>query len=233
MNASDVYSILYLFNKEIKKTSKSLSLGNVFSEAAWTVAQEEMEAAVAYGKQPVIDQIGRDRCINLANSLECGLLNMKTLKVYIVGEYIRKFHGKFFKRKKDGSLYMRATKKDPEKKKVVYNAVDMKAIGKLEGIELYKPENLKDQLGVLKAAAETNVSVLNPRRDQTNVLYDLLCDGKIGLHLYLHLWKINDGFGIRTDRKEIDEEYKRFLKMVEWLIKDGFDLSNVWYHKRA
>ena len=33
MNASDVYSILYLFNKEIKKTSKSLSLGNVFSEA--------------------------------------------------------------------------------------------------------------------------------------------------------------------------------------------------------
>jgi hypothetical protein len=128
---------------------------------------------------------------------------------------------------------MRATKKDPEKKKVVYNAVDLKAIGKLEGIELYKPENLKDQLGVLKAAAETNVSVLNPRRDQTNVLYDLLCDGKIGLHLYLHLWKINNGFGIRTDMKEIDEEYKRFLKMVEWLIKDGFDLSNVWYHKRA
>ena len=100
-------------------------------------------------------------------------------------------------------------------------------------IQVFQPENLKDQLGVLKAAAETNVSVLNPRRDQTNVLYDLLCDGKIGLHLYLHLWKINDGFGIRTDLKEMDEEYKRFLKMVEWLIKDGFDLSNVWYHKRA
>lgn len=233
MNASDAYSILYLFNKEIRKTSKSLSLGNVFSEAAWAVAQDEMEAAVAYGKRPVIDKMGRDRCIKLANALECGQMNMKTLKVYMVGEYIRKNKGCFFKRKKDGSLYMKSTKKDPDKKKVVYNAVDIESIGRLEGIDLYKPENLKKQLEILKEAAQTNVSVINPRENQTNVLYDLLCEGKIGLHLYLHLWKINEGFDIDVNSKAAEEEYKRFLKMVQWLVKDGFDLNDIWFHERA
>jgi hypothetical protein len=233
MNASDAYSILYLFNKEIRKTSKTLSLGNVFSEAAWAVAQDEMEAAVAYGKRPVIDKMGRDRCIKLANALECGQMNMKTLKVYMVGEYIRKNKGCFFKRKKDGSLYMKGTKKDPDKKKVVYNAVDIESIGRLEGIDLYKPENLKKQLEILKEAAQTNVSVINPRENQTNVLYDLLCEGKIGLHLYLHLWNLNDGFGIDVNSKAAEEEYKRFLKMVQWLVKDGFDLNDIWFHDRA
>lgn len=233
MNASDAYSILYLFNKEIRKTSKTLSLGNVFSEAAWAVAQDEMEAAVAYGKRPVIDKMGRDRCIKLANALECGQMNMKTLKVYIVGEYIRKNKGCFFKRKKDGSLYMKSTKKDPDKKKVVYNAVDIESIGRLEGIDLYKPENLKKQLEILKEAAQTNVSVINPRENQTNVLYDLLCEGKIGLHLYLHLWKINEGFDIDVNSRAAEEEYKRFLKMVQWLVKDGFDLNDIWFHERA
>lgn len=233
MNASDAYSILYLFNKEIRKTSKTLSLGNVFSEAAWAVAQDEMEAAVAYGKRPVIDKMGRDRCIKLANALECGQMNMKTLKVYMVGEYIRKNKGGFFKRKKDGSLYMKGTKKDPDKKKVVYNAVDIESIGRLEGIDLYKPENLKKQLEILKEAAQTNVSVINPRENQTNVLYDLLCEGKIGLHLYLHLWKINEGFDIDVNSKAAEEEYKRFLKMVQWLVKDGFDLNDIWFHERA
>lgn len=231
MNTYDAYSILYLFNKELRKTSKSLSLGNVFSEAAWTAAQDEMEAAVAYGKKPIIDKMGRERSIKLANAIECGQINMKTLKVYIVGEYIRKNRGQFFKRKKDGSLYLRSSKKDPDKKKQVYNALDIESIGKLEGIELYKPENLKKQLEILKEAANTNVSVLNPRKDQTNVLYDLLCEGKIGLHLYLHLWNLNDGFGIVTSA--CDEEYKRFLKMVQWLVKDGFDLSDIWFHDRA
>ena len=233
MNASDAYSILYLFNKEIRKTSKTLSLGNVFSEAAWAVAQDEMEAAVAYGKRPVIDKMGRDRCIKLANALECGQMNMKTLKVYMVGEYIRRNKGCFFKRKKDGSLYMKGTKKDPDKKKVVYNAVDIESIGRLEGIDLYKPENLKKQLEILKEAAQTNVSVINPRENQTNVLYDLLCEGKIGLHLYLHLWKINEGFDIDVNSKAAEEEYKRFLKMVQWLVKDDFDLNDIWFHERA
>ena len=233
MNNTTIYSILYLFNKEIRKSSKSLSLGNVFSEAAWDVAQDEMERAVAYGKPSIIDKIGYERCIKLNNALACEQLNMKTLKVYIVGEYIRKNHGFFFKRKKDGSLYMKSTKKDPDKKKVVYNAVDIESIGKIEGIDLYKPENLKKQLEILKEAAETNVSVINPRENQTNVLYDLLCEGKIGLHLYLHLWKINSGFGIDINSKSAEEEYKRFLKMVQWLIKDGFDLVDIWFHDRA
>lgn len=231
MTTNDIYSILYLFNKEIRKSSKTLSLGNVFSEAAWPVAQEEMERSVAYGKQPIVDKIGRERCINLANAIECGQLNLKTLKVYIVGEYIRKNHGCFFKRKKDGSLYLKSSKKNPDKKKQVYNAVDIEAIGKLECIDLYKPENLKKQLDLLKSESERVVSVLNLRDDQTNVLYDMLCDGRIGLHVYLHLWKLNDGFGIDLSRAE--EEYKRFIKMVQWLVKDGFDLKDVWFHKRA
>ena len=233
MTKLEVYSMLYLFNKEIRKTSKSLNLGNVFSEAAWQAAQDEMEAAVAYGKRPIIDEIGRDRCINLANSLECGLINMKTLKVYIVGEYIRKNNGCFFKRKKDGSMYLRASKKNPEKKKQVYNSVDFEAVGKLEGIDLYKPENLKKQLDILKETSNKVVSVLNLREDQTNVLYDLVKAGWIGLHIYLHLWKINSGFGIDKNSKAMSEEYKRFVKMVEWLINDGFDLNDIWMHKRA
>jgi hypothetical protein len=205
----------------------------VFSEAAWDVAQDEMERAVAYGKPSIIDKIGYERCIKLNTALACEQLNMKTLKVYIVGEYIRKNHGFFFKRKKDGSIYMKGTKKDPDKKKVVYNAVDIEGLGKMEGIDLYKPENLKKQIDILKEEANRVVSVINPREDQTNVLYDLLCEGKIGLPLYLHLWNLNDGFGIDINSKKINEEYKRFLKMVQWLIKDGFDLNAIWFHDRA
>lgn len=233
MNNQTVYSILYLFNREIRKSSKSLSLGNVFSEAAWEVAQDKMERSVAFGKLPVIDKIGRDRCVKLANAVECGLLNMKTLKVYVVGEYIRKNHGLFFKRKRDGSICERASKSDLNKKKVMYNAVDYESLGKMDGVELYMPENLKAQLDLLREEAEKVVSVVKLREDQTNVLYDLLCEGKIGLPVYLHLWKLNDGFGIDISSKKISEEYKRFLKMADWLIRDGFAIENIWIHKRA
>jgi hypothetical protein len=232
MKKSEIYCILYLLNKEVHKPGKNVSYANAFNPICWDVAMDEMEAARAFGKNENIDRIGMDRCVKAANALECGQTNLDTLKVYFLGEYIRKNHGCFLKRKKDGSIQERKSKKSDKTKKM-YNAVDVKALGNLEGIDFYKPENLKGQFDTLREEAGKTASLINLRPDQTNGLYDLVCAGKIGIHIYLQLWRNNDGFGIDLSKKSVNDEYRKFVKMVMFLDHDGVQLENVWCHDKA
>ena len=233
IQASDIYAMLYLLNREIRKSWKSMSLSNVFSPICWDVAKEQMEAASMWAGTQKTHELLASACSRAATALECGQTSLMTLKVYFIGEYIRRNHGQFFKRKKDGSLSMRKSKSETSKKKVLYNAVDIKSLGRLEGIERYKPDTLKEEISTLRDKSQRVVSVLELRDDQTNILYDMLAAGDISLHVYLHLYKINNGFGIDLDRKSVSDEYRKFIKMCRWLIDDGFDLKDVWFHGRA
>lgn len=225
MNKNDLYSIIYLFNREIRKTSASLNLENVFNEAAWPLAQDKMEAEIAFGKGMRVHRFNTDKMSRAANEIESGILNMSTFKVYLVGEYIRRNNGKFLKRKKNGELY----KPKGKSNKPVYNAVDVGEIGRLDGIEMYKPSDLDRQIKWLKEESAKHVSVLNLDSDQKNLLYKFVCDGSIGMHLYIQIWKNNDGFGIDLSKSR-DEEYNKFVKMAKYLVNCGIDLSNVFYH---
>lgn len=225
---TEIYSIVWLFNQEIRKSLKTINFANVFREINWTLAVEEMERSAMFAKGGNYHELLMNKVIRAANALESGLLNMKTFKIYIFGEYIRHYKGCFLKRKKNGELY--APKGNGKKKKPVYNCLDLDAIGKLEGIDLYRPENLKSQTDCLKEMSEKVVSVLNLDVDQKNVLFQMLIDGKIGLHLYLYLWQKNEGFGI--DEKKIkDEEYAKFIKMVKYLAEDGISLQDIYCHR--
>jgi hypothetical protein len=228
MEKNDAYAMLWLLNKEIRKSSKSLSFNNVFSPNAWPIAIDRMQDEIAFGASEKAHEINSNRCIKLANAVNCGQTNIDTVKVYLFGEYIRRNHGKFLKRKKDGSLYTPKGKK----KKPVYNAIDYEELGKLSNIEFYKPENMKAQTEALRAEAEKHVSLLDLDENQRNILYDLVCDGTIGIHVYLHLWKKNKGFGIDLSKSK-DEEYNKFIKMIQYLDSEAIDLQYIYFHDRA
>lgn len=232
MRAIDAYSILYLLNLEIRKSSKALSLGNVFSPIAWQVAQDKLDASLAFGRKKEIDEIGTSKCISIANAIECSQTNMETLEVYFVGEYIRRNRGEFYKRKKDGSILMRKSKKTG-KEKVIYNPIDIDSLGRLDGIDFYKPENLRSQIDSIKEESNKRATLLIPDPvTKKNTLYEMLISGRIGLHVYLHLFKKNSVFGIVIEDRSLDEEYRRFLKMASWLSND-FDLDKIYFRNRA
>lgn len=227
MNKLELYAIVYLFNEEMRKTAKNMNPAVVFNEAMWPIAIDKIDRETAYSGLRT-HEFGADRMVKAVNALVNGQTNMDTFKVYFFGEYIRKYHGQFLKRKKDGSLYPPRGK---TKKKPVYNGIDTEAIGRLENINFYRPEELNDQIKTLKDYSDKVVSVKILGDDQKNLLYKLVCDGVIGLHIYMHLWCINDGFGIDIDRAD-DEEYKKFLRIAQYLAKD-FKLSNIFYHYGA
>ncbi len=225
MTKNEVYACLYLLNQEIRKKAKDVDFSICFDPNYWPIAIDDMEREACYGGHK-FHEYGTDRMVKIANAITCGVTNMKTFEVYVLGEYIRKNHGCFLKRKKNGELF--APKGKGKRKKPVYNAIDIEGIGALEGIDFYKPERLHDQVGALKAASEKVVSVLDIDSEQKNHLYKLVCDGVVGIHIYLHLWRLNDHFKINIDTVE-DEEYKKFLKMVKFLDEQGVELNSVFY----
>lgn len=225
MTKNEVYACLYLLNQEIRKKAKDVDFSICFDPNYWPIAMDDMEREACYGGHK-FHEYGTDRMVKIANAITCGVTNMKTFEVYVLGEYIRKNHGCFLKRKKNGELF--APKGKGKRKKPVYNAIDIEGIGALEGIDFYKPERLHDQVGALKAASEKVVSVLDIDSEQKNHLYKLVCDGVVGIHIYLHLWRLNDHFKINIDTVE-DEEYKKFLKMVKFLDEQGVELNSVFY----
>lgn len=225
MTKNEVYACLYLLNQEIRKKAKDVDYSICFDSNYWPIAMDDMEREAVYGGLKV-HEYGTERMVKIANAITCGVTNMKTFEVYVLGEYIRKNHGCFLKRKKNGELF--APKGKGKRKKPVYNPIDIESIGQLEGIEFYKPERLYDQVGALKAESEKVVSVLDIDSEQKNHLYKLVCDGVVGIHIYLHLWRLNDHFKINIDTVE-DEEYKKFLKMVKFLDESGVELNSVFY----
>ena len=225
MTKNEVYACLYLLNQEIRKKAKDVDYSICFDPNYWPIAMDDMEREAVYGGLKV-HEYGTERMVKIANAITCGVTNMKTFEVYVLGEYIRKNHGCFLKRKKNGELF--APKGKGKRKKPVYNPIDIESIGQLEGIEFYKPERLHDQIGALKAESENVVSVLDIDSEQKNHLYKLVCDGVVGIHIYLHLWRLNDHFKINIDTVE-DEEYKKFLKMVKFLDESGVELNSVFY----
>lgn len=224
---SDLYAILYLLNREIRKPARDIDFSNCFNPDLWPIAIDDMERESVYAGVKS-HSYGIDRMVNIANFINCGVMNMKTFEVYVLGEYIRKNHGQFLKRKKNGELF--APKGKGKRKKQVYNPIDVESIGKLDGIEFYKPENLHGQVEALKSESANVVSVLDTDENQKNHLYKLLCDGMIGMHIYLHLWNIHERFSIDIDAVN-DEEYKKFLRMVQFLSKEEISLSDVYFHR--
>ena len=225
MTKNEVYACLYLLNQEIRKKAKDVDYSICFDHNYWPIAMDDIEREAVYGGLK-IHEYGTERMVKIANAITCGVTNMKTFEVYVLGEYIRKNHGCFLKRKKNGELF--APKGKGKRKKPVYNPIDIESIGRLEGIEFYKPERLHDQVGALKAESEKVVSVLDIDSEHKNHLYKLVCDGVVGIHIYLHLWRLNDHFKINIDTVE-DEEYKKFLKMVKFLDESSVELNSVFY----
>lgn len=227
LTKNDIYAILYLLNQEIRKKPRDIDFSVCFNPDFWPIAMDDMEREAVYGGLK-IHEYGSDRMVNVANFINCGIMNMKTFEVYVLGEYIRQNHGQFLKRKKNGELF--APKGKGKRKKPVYNPIDIESIGKLDGIEFYKPERFHDQVAALKTASQSVVSMLDIDAEQKNNLYKTLCDGVIGIHIYLHLWRINDGFGINPELVQ-DEEYRKFLKMVEFLNSEDIKLNDVYFHR--
>lgn len=228
MTKTDLYAIVYLLNEEMRKTAKNMNPGVPFNSGMWPIAIDRINREAAFTGMKT-HEIKADRMVKAANAITSGQTNLETFKVFLFGEYIRQHHGQFLKRKKDGSLY--APRGKGKKKNPVYNALDADAIGKLEGIRFYKPEALNDQVHALKDYSDKVVSVKQIDDEQKNELYKLVCDGVIGMHLYVHLWNLNDGFGIDITRVQ-DEEYGKFLKMAQYLAQD-FDLKKIFYHEAA
>lgn len=219
MTPEEIYTAGRFIEREMnKKILKHITTAKILKilDPSLPFASKVIPKAILEGNlnYPKFNKTEIDYCQPLSTAINNGLINYTTLIVYMFGIYIHSFGGKVFRRNRDGSFKLK-------KGECLSNRYPFSRIKNLDFSRLYKPESLNDQYRTAKRykhenGSEMGLTELDER--QENLAWRLVCDGKMGYHLYLHLFKINEGFNI--DLSKTNTEYAKLIKLTQDLLNN-------------
>ena len=145
---------------------------------------------------------------DLASSISSGILSLHVFDAYYLGEFIKS--GQFPKEAKFGSY-----------RHFSENATDYSPSAFIEQVERLCKESEANNTALVKFTRKAK-SIVELRSDQTNILYDMLIDGKINLITYAYITKVKN---VQFDFSKMNITVYRANKAAEYLSK--FDLSQL------
>lgn len=145
---------------------------------------------------------------DLASSISSGILSLHVFDAYYLGEFIKS--GQFPKEAKFGSY-----------RHFSENATDYSPSAFIEQVERLCKESEANNTALVKFTRKAK-SIVELRSDQTNILYDMLIEGKINLITYAYITKVKN---VQFDFSKMNITVYRVNKAAEYLAK--FDLSQL------
>ena len=145
---------------------------------------------------------------DLASNISSSVLSLRVFDAYYLGEFIKT--GQFPKESKFNTI-----------QHFNENATDYSPSAFIEQVERLCKESEANNTALAKFTRKAK-SIVELRSDQTNILYDMLMEGKINLITYAYITKVKN---VKFDFSKMNITVYRVNKAAEYLSK--FDLSQL------